>query len=72
MAAPIEENATGIIDGVNDTFETVTSPYAAGSLRAFLNGQSDRAIQELGGKRFRFTVEVPEPGDTVSVHYLGT
>ena len=69
MSSPIEESATGDVDGVNTAF-TTSSDYKPGSLQVFVNGIFGGDVTELGGKDFELLGGAPLPGDTVAVYYL--
>jgi hypothetical protein len=69
MAAPIEESATGTVDGVNDTFDT-SAAYRPTTLKAFLNGVFNLPVTELGGTSFSIDGDPPQPGDTIAVYYF--
>jgi len=73
MNLPIIEQAGGPVDGTNRVF-TTSSPYVAGSVRAFRNGQLQTVnLQdgwvELGDQKVRLN-EAPLVDDVVSFYYL--
>ena len=70
MAPPIEENASGTVDGINDTFDT-SAAYRPTTLKAFLNGIFNLPVVETGGTSFTVTPP-PQAGDTIAVYYFTT
>ena len=72
MSEPILAEAIGTIDGVNDEFQT-PSPYFAGTLFAYLNGQllaqdDDDGPIELGTNQVRMRI-APRDGDVLHFYY---
>lgn len=68
MAKVRKEEAVGVVDGVNDTFQT-TQDYSAGTVVAYINGIAQLGTTELGGKLFRLQAPPKAPG-RVSVYYV--
>lgn len=83
MALPRFEVALGVVDGVNVLFTTPT-PYVAGSVAVFLNGQLKRADfmdgwVETSPSLGQVTLSMPpepaafgNPDDVVQIFYLDT
>jgi len=65
----IIEDAIGVLDGANDTFNT-SATYVVGTVRAFRNGQLTQkvCVVELGGTTFRIN-EILESWEFLQVHY---
>jgi len=66
--AVVKETAIGVIDGINDEFET-SRDYVLNTLSVFLNGLRERHITQLGNKKFKFDQSV-RAGSTIDVEYL--
>lgn len=72
MTRPILEDAIGVIDGVNDIFET-SEDYAPGQVWWYLNGQLQQQsdLVELGDKQIQLLTvpEIQPTGDPDTVHF---
>ena len=74
MALQRIEEAVGTINGVNDTFFTLT-PYLASSVRLFINGQLLRkgCLTEVSGSSGEIRIEtasIPRVGDVVQLAWI--